>query len=99
MASMAFRAMAATSGSSVRFSISRSSSMCFILLHTIHTSINFCIVVRESNLEDPAKKDILRIYKIVMDELEVAREAYSEAAVRVRRLTEVANTLRNMLDS
>ena len=53
----------------------------------------------EQNLEDHAKKDLYRIYDIVMDELEVAREAYSEAAVRVTRLTEVANTLRNMIDS
>ena len=44
-------------------------------------------------------QDIRRIYEIAMDELEVAREAHSGAAVRVTRLTEVANTLRNMVDS
>ena len=53
----------------------------------------------ESNLEDATKKDIRRIYEIIMDELEVAQEAHGEAAARVTRLTEVADTLRNMLDS
>ena len=56
-------------------------------------------MTHESNLEDHTKKDIHRIYEIIMDELEVAREAHSEAATRVTRLTEVANTLRNMIDS
>ncbi len=45
------------------------------------------------------RRELNRIYGIVMDELKVAREDYSEAAVRVTRLTEVANTLRNMLDA
>ncbi|MBI1657367.1 MAG: hypothetical protein IS632_01135 [Thaumarchaeota archaeon] len=57
------------------------------------------MMVHELNLEDHTKKDIRRIYEIVMDELEVAQEAHSEAAARVTRLTEVANTLRNMIDS
>ena len=39
-----------------------------------------------------------RLYRITMDELKVAREAYAESATRVTRLTELANTLKNLLD-
>ena len=56
-------------------------------------------MIRGQSLDDISKKDIQRIYDIVLDELEVAREAHEEAAARVTRLLEVANTLRNMLDS
>ena len=44
------------------------------------------------------RRELNGIYGIAMDELKVAREDYSEA-VRATRLTEVANTLRNMLDA
>ena len=90
MASMASRITAATFGSSIFFSISRSSSIFPILLRAINTLINFPYDVHESNLEDDLKKNIERAYDIIMDELETARESYSEAAVRVTRLTEVA---------
>ena len=39
------------------------------------------------------------MYDIVLDELDVAQEDYKEAAVRVTRLTEIANTIRNILDA
>lgn len=56
---------------------------------------------------DPDKRDeIQRLYDITVDLLEnatedyeKAKEAYGDAAVRVTALTEIANTLRNILDS
>lgn len=56
---------------------------------------------------DPDKQDeIQRLYDITIDLLENAtedyenaKEAYGDAAVRVTALTEIANTLRNILDS
>ena len=45
------------------------------------------------------KDSLRRVYEIMMDELRVAQEDYGDAAARVTRLTEVTNTLRNMLDA
>ena len=45
------------------------------------------------------KEELERLYDNTMAELESAREKYAEAAVSVTRLTEIANTLRNMIDS
>ena len=50
-------------------------------------------------MEDHEREEVRRLYDIIMDELEIARGEYSEAAVRVTQLTEVANSLRNLLDS
>ncbi len=40
-----------------------------------------------------------RMYEVIMIELEVAQEDYSEAAARVTRLIAIANTIRAILDS
>ena len=53
----------------------------------------------EHNLDDREKDDIRYAYNLIMDELNVAQEAYSEAAVRVTRLTAAADRLRSVLDS
>ena len=39
------------------------------------------------------------MYDIIQEELEDAKEKYGDAAVRLTRLIEVSNILRNMLDS
>lgn len=50
-------------------------------------------------LNDGEKFHIERLYKIAKAELDVAQEAYAESAARVTRLTELTNTLCNMLDT
>ena len=50
-------------------------------------------------MEADKRKDIQTAYDIIIDELEVAQEAYHEAAARVTRLAAAADILRDMLDS
>ena len=51
------------------------------------------------SLSADQKANLNRAYEILMDELAVVQEDYSEAAARVTRLTEAINTIRNVLDA